>query len=230
MKLGTFILAALCVASPAYADHLAMVEQYQRAYGETPDPHLLTMIANEYRAAGNKSEALAYYCSYIFVAPDGDDADYASQQAHSLKPGAETDHDVCTSQKPVMHNPDELTALPTIPPRISKREIAGIGTIALGLGAFGLALYQGKQGDKYAAKINALDPTMPKPSWYSATLNNAYSSYDRQKWALAGGGALIIGGGILFLIGRHDRLKAEATMVTPNVTKNSAGLVLNGKF
>jgi hypothetical protein len=230
MKLGTFILAALCVASPAYADHLTMIEQYQRAYGETPDPHLLTMIANEYRAAGKQSEALAYYCSYIFIAPDGDDADYASQQAHALKPNAESDHDACTTQKPVTRNVDELSVMPVVPPRISKREIAGISTIALGLGAFGLALYQGKQGDKYAATLNAVDPTLPKPTWYGSTLSNMNSSYDRQKWALAGGGALIVTGGIMFLIGRHDRLKAEATLVTPNVSKNSAGLTLNGKF
>jgi len=230
MKLGTFILAALCIASPAYADHLAMIEQYQRAYGETPDPHLLTMIANEYRDAGKRSEALAYYCSYIFIAPDGDDADYASQQAHALKPGAESDHDACTSQKPVTHNVDELSVLPAMPPKISKREIAGISVIALGLGAFGLALYEGKQGDKLAAQMGALDPELPKPAWYDATQAKETTFYNRQKWALAGGGALIVTGGILYLIGRHDRLKAEATLVAPTVTRNSAGLTMSGKF
>jgi hypothetical protein len=230
MKLGTFILAALCVASPAYADHLAMIEQYQRAYGETPDPHLLTMIANEYRDAGKKADALAYYCSYIFIAPDGDDADYASQQAHALKPGAESDHDACTTQKPVTHNYDELAVLPAVPPRISKREIAGIATIGLGLGAFGLALYQGKQGDKYQAQLLALDPTLPRPTWYAGVQAKENAAYDRQKWALAGGGALIVAGGIMYLIGRHDRLKADATLVTPNISKTSAGVNVQGKF
>lgn len=230
MKLGTFILAALCIASPVYADHLAMIEQYQRAYGETPDPHLLTMIANEYRDAGKPADALAYYCSYMFIAPAGDDADYASQQAHVLKPGAESDHDACTAQKPVTRNVDELTVMPVIPPRISKREIAGMSVIALGLGAFGVAIYEGKQGDKFRGQIAGLDPGLPKPSWFDATQSKATSAYDRQKWALAGGGALIVAGGIMYLIGRHDRLKAEATMVTPSVSKNSAGLTFSGKF
>ena len=89
MKLGTFIVAALCAATPVYADHLAVIQRYQRAYGEQPDPHLLTMIANEYRDAGRTHEAVAYYCSYIFTSPAGDDADYASQQVHLLKPGME---------------------------------------------------------------------------------------------------------------------------------------------
>jgi hypothetical protein len=230
MKLGTFILAALCVASPVYADHLAMVEQYQRAYGQTPDPHLLTMIANEYRDAGKPVEALQYYCSYMFIAPDGDDADYASQQAHVLKPGAESDHDACVAQKPVTHNVDELNVLPVVPPRISKREVAGISVIALGLGAFGLALYEGKQGDKLQAQLYGLDPELPKPSWYDATKSQATTFYNRQKWALAGGGALIVTGGILYLIGRHDRLKAEATLVAPSITRSGAGLTMSGKF
>ena len=230
MKLGTFILAALCLAQPAFADHLAMIEQYQRAYGETPDPHLLTMIANEYRDAGNRKEALAYYCSYMFIAPAGDDADYASQQAHAIKPNAESDHDACTAEKPVTRNVDELSVLPAIPPRISKREIAGMATIGLGLGAFGLALYQGKQGDKYQAQLLALDPTLPRPTWYAGVQAKENAAYNRQKWALAGGGALIVAGGIMYLIGRHDRLKADATLVTPNISKTTAGVNVQGKF
>lgn len=231
MKLGVFIAAALCVASPAHADHLAMIEQYQRAYGETPDPHLLTMIANEYRDAGKPSEALAYYCSYIFIAPAGDDADYASAQVHTIKPGAESDHDACVAQKPVTaRNVDVLAALPAVPPKISKRELAGISTMLLGLGTFGLALYEGRQGDALHQKLAALDPSLPAPSWAASTQSKETSYYNRQKWALAGGGALIVTGGILYLIGRHDRLKAEATLVGPSITKNSAGLTLSGKF
>jgi hypothetical protein len=232
MKLGTFIVAALCVATPAFADHLALIDQYQHAYGESPDPHLLTLIANEYRAANKPADALAYYCSYIFIAPAGDDADYASQQIHALRAGAESDHDACAAQRPVTRdrNVDLLAALPKVPPKISGREIAGAAIMITGIGTFGLALWQGKQGDKYSTQYQAIDPTQRNTPLAINLEQKANNYYDRQKWILAGGGAVVISGAILYLIGRHDRLKAESTFVRPNVGKRSAGLVLEGKF
>jgi len=230
MKLGVFIAAALCVASPAHADHLAMIEQYQKAYGETPDPHLLTMIANEYRDAGKQAEALSYYCSYIFIAPAGDDADYASQQVHALRPGTESDHDACTAQKPVTHaDVDTLAALPRMPPAISKREIAGISSMLAAIGTFAFALYQGKQGDDLHAKLATIDPALTRPTWADASEAKMNTYYSREKWLLAGGGALIVTGAALYLIGRHDRLK-DAPVIAPTVGKHSAGMTLMGKF
>ena len=232
MKLGTFILAALCAATPAHADHLAVIEHYQRAYGETPDPHLLTMIGNEYRDAGKPAEALAYYCSYIFIAPAGDDADYASQQVHALVPRAESDHDACTRTKPVTapQSVDVLATMPELPPRISGREIIGISAMVLALGSFGFALYEGKQADKYNAEIAGIDPSLPRTAHLDSLEAKANANLDRQKWLLAGGGAMLVTGGILYMIGRYERLKAAAMVVGTSVSKHGAGVVLGGKF
>lgn len=231
MKLGTFIMAALCAAAPAYADHLAMVQHYQRAYGEQPDPHLLTMIANEYRDAGKPNEALAYYCSYIFTEPAGDDADYASQEVHKLRPGVDSDHDACTHTPPVMHSEvDILAAMPAVPPVISKREIAGASLMALSIGAFALALHEGGQANKLNAELAALVPNGPRPPDADTLADRATSAENKEKWLLAAGGVTLVGGGIMYLIGRHDRLKAENVLVGPILTKRGGGLVLNGKF
>lgn len=232
MKLGTFIVAALCAATPVYADHLAVIQRYQRAYGEQPDPHLLTMIANEYRDAGKTHEAVAYYCSYIFTSPAGDDADYASQQVHLLKPGMESDQAACTTAPPVMHTEDAetLAALPRIPPRISKREIVGFTMMAISIGAFGMALDQGNTATHIRRDLIGEDTRDIAPNDLRKLQDDAASHDNKEKWLLAAGGVALVGGGILYLLGRHDRLHAEAVLVSPTVSKHGGGLVLGGKF
>jgi hypothetical protein len=232
MKLGTFILAALCAATPAYADHQAMIQRYEHAYGEQPDPHLLTLIANEYRDAGKMHEAFAYYCSYIFTTPAGDDAEYVSQQVHKLRPGVESDQAACTNAPPVMHSED-IAVLASVPRHravISKREIIGAGMIALSIGAFGLALDRGNTAahilqDEIGDKPGDLAPTELKKLQDQVTSNQ-----NTEKWLLAAGGVALVGGGILYLIGRHDRLYGEDVIIAPSVTKHGGGLVLGGKF
>ena len=66
MKLGTFIIGVLCAATAsatAAPDHASAIEQYRQAYATNSDPHLLTLIADEYRAPGNAREGLDYYSS-----------------------------------------------------------------------------------------------------------------------------------------------------------------------
>lgn len=232
MKLGTFILAAMCAATPVYADHLAVIQRYQHAYGEQPDPHLLTLIANEYRDAGRMHEAFAYYCSYIFTTPAGDDAEYVSQQVHKMKPGDESDQVACTNAPTVMHSEDidVLAAVPRHRAAVSKREMIGAGMIALSIGAFGLALDNGNKAahilqDQIGDKPGDLPLADLKKLQDQAT-----SDQNKEKWLLAAGGVALVGGGILYLIGRHDRTHPENIIIAPSVMKHGGGLVLGGKF
>jgi hypothetical protein len=232
MKLGTFILAALCAATPASAEHLSLIQQYQRAYGDQGDPHLLVMIANQYKREGKPKEALAYYCSYIFTAPAGDDADYASQQAHLLKPGAESDHDVCTTQPAVARSNDVVVvdALPPPAPRISKREIAGITMAGLALASFGVGLYEANESAHYHSMLDALDPRRPHPPDYDSLQSHATNSETAEKWLLASGAAVLVFGGALYLAGRHDRIEAGQVVVAPTVHKHGGGIAVTGGF
>lgn len=232
MKLGTFILAALCAATPASAEHLTRIQQYQRAYGDQGDPHLLVMIANEYRGEGHAKEALAYYCSYIFTAPAGDDADYASQQAHLLKPGAASDHDACTTQPSVALSTDVVIAdaLPLPPPRISKREIAGIAMVGVALASLGVGLYEAKQSAHYQSMLDALDPRMPHPPNFASLTSDATTAQTAEKWFLASGAAALVVGGVLYLAGRHDRIEAGQVVVAPTAHRRGAGVAVTGSF
>jgi len=234
MKLGTFILAALCAATPAFAEHATRIEQYQRAYGNNADPHLLVMIANEYKSAGKSKEALAYYCSYIFTAPAGDDADYASQQAHLLKPGAESDHDACTTQPAVgsLRQPDfaSVDVLPPPPPRIYKREIAGISLVGLALVSVGIGLYEANESAHYHSMLDAIDPRGPRPANFNSLQSDATTAENAEKWLLAGGAAAAVFGGALYLAGRHDRIEAGQIVVAPTVHKRGGGVAVTGAF
>jgi hypothetical protein len=228
MKLGTFILAALCAATPAYADRAATIAGYQRAYGESANPHLLTQIADEYRAGGDAKAALAYYCSYMFTAPAGDDADYASAQAHALRPDAASDHDACTA--PAAPKPQVIYVDAPPPPRISKREIAGIATVALAAASFGLGLYEANEASNLYLQAAAVDPMGPHASDADALNARAGSHEVAEKYLLAGGALALVTGGVLYLNGRHSRLDAAQYAVAPVVSKHSAGLALGGSF
>jgi len=228
--LGTFILAALCAATPVYADHRSVIERYQRAYGDQPDPHFLILIGNEYRDAGQPREAVAYYCSYIFTTPAGVDADYASQQAHKLKPG-ESDQEVCTTAPPVMHSED-ITVLSSVPKPgiISKREIAGFSLMALSIGSFAVAMHEGNLAGHIERDLIGDNAGSIPMGQLTKLKDQDTSARNKEKVFLAAGGVALVGGGILFLLGRHSRLHPERILIAPTTFKHGGGLVLGGKF
>lgn len=251
MKLGTFIVAMLCIAVPAahadsdlvtraaaksaHRDHKGAIELYRQAYELDSSPHILTLIADEWRALGNKREALNYYCSYMYVDAAGDDADHASEQARMLAGMLgrlnSTDREACDNkqaQKPV--SVTGVDALDTkIPPPslgISKREIIGLSMLATGVGGLGVALYEGREVARVRGAQRVSDPTVDQ----DALEAKAESHTLKQKLWLVGGGATLITGGILYVIGRNDRHRAERAMIAPTVSKNGAGLVMGRRF
>jgi hypothetical protein len=250
MKLGTFIVAMLCIASTAHADtdlevraaaksaardHKGAIELYRQAYEVESNPRILTLIGDEWRALGNKREALNYYCSYMYIDAAGDDADHASEQARMLAKllgrDASTDREACDdkpAQKPVsVTGVDAIgTTLPPPPSRISKREIVGLSMLAAGVGGLGVALYEGREVARVRGAQLVDDPTVDA----DALAAKANSHELKQKLWLVGGGATLITGGILYVIGRNDRKSAERAMIAPTATKNSAGVVYGRKF
>ena len=239
MKLGTFIVAALCASTNALAapNHSAVIEQYRQAYADSSDPHLLTLIADEYRAAGNAREALDYYCSYMYVAAAGDDADHASASARELAPSVgrsgATDHEACNPKSHAAGKPVTGVAaldlnIPPPPASITKREIVGLSLLGVGVGSLGMALYEGRElaHVRNAQLVN--DPTADA----DALARQADDHTRNQKLWLLAGGVTMVTGGLLYVIGRHDRKQQDARALTlaPTANKNGGGLVLGGAF
>jgi hypothetical protein len=240
MKLGTFIVAALCAAtsSAAAGTHDKAIEQYRAQYEQQSDPHLLTLIADEYRAAGQVREALDYYCSYMYVDAAGDDADHASENARALavkvgRSGA-TDHEACDAKSKAAAAPSVTGVqaldlnIPPPPARITKREIVGLSMLAMGVGGFGMALYEGRELARVRKAQQINDPTVDADEL--AAQGDAHVR--NQKLWLLGGGVTLVTGGIMYALGRHDRKTqdARALAIGPTATKGGGGLVVGGRF
>jgi hypothetical protein len=250
MKLGVFIAVVLCsshaIASPSLSDqaaaksrardHKGAIELYRQAYEVYNDPALLVRIGHEHRLAGDAREALAYFCSYLYIDASGDLADDASTNARALAATlgnrTESDHDACATKakaapKPVAPSADMIAdVIVRPPPRITKREIVGLSLMGGTIASLGLALFE-------ARRIEHLndDITENRPGTNLDALEDRKSSAElRQKLFLVAGGATLITGGILYVTGRADRKRAERAYVAPSLTKSSGGLVLGGKF
>jgi hypothetical protein len=254
MKLGTFMLVALCAAPAARAnadpagddllgraaarsaarDRAGAIALYREAYAINSAPHLLTLIADELRLAGKPREALQYYCSYLYVDAAGDDADQASLHARELsatlgKP-VTSDHDACDDKAPPepsgVTGVDTLDVAPPRTPRISKREIVGLSMLAAGIGGLGVALYEGSEVARVRAEQHSNAPSVDQDALEAEAQKHLFN----QKLWLAGGGVTLLTGGILYVIGRNDRHKAEKAVVAPTVNKNGGGLVVGRRF
>jgi hypothetical protein len=239
MKLGTFIVAALCAATSSSAlagTHDKAIEQYRQQYEERSDPHLLTLMADEYRAAGKLREALDYYCTYMYVDAAGNDADHASQNARTLavKLGrsGETDHEACNPKKAEAKPITGVAALdlqiPPPPARITKREIVGLSLLAAGIGGLGMSLYEGHELKKTRAALLVDDPSVDMNKLVEDGKNHLHN----QKLWLLTGGVVMFTGGALYVIGRHDRKTRDqrALSLAPTASKSGGGLALGGRF
>ena len=252
MKLGVFIAVAMCLfASVAFGstfvdqadaksrarDHRGAIELYRKAYETDSNPALLVRIAHEHRLAGDARQALEYFCSYIYVDAAGDLADEASSNARALsaqlgKP-TDSDHEACTT-KPAAPSAaattqmqeEMLAVVIRKPPRITKREVVGLGLLAGSLVGVGMALYE-------SGTINDIREELAAdiPGTNVEALEDRKSSAElRQKLYLGVGGIAMVTGGILYALGRADRKRQERAYVAPSLLKNGGGLVFGGKF
>jgi hypothetical protein len=253
MKLGVFIALALCaITSLAHAypslteqaaarsqarDHAGAIELYRQAYEVNSDPALLVRIAHEHKLAGHTRDALAYFCSYLYVDAAGDLADDASTNARALAATlgnpTDSDHDACATKpkaaptKRAAASVDMLSEpLVRPPPRITKREVAGLITIGGSIGFLGLVLLEEHKVQQLGSEIAEDAPGAD----IDALEDRKANAELRQKIWLAAGGAALLTGGILSVLGRADRKRAERAYVAPSLTKNGGGLVLGGKF
>jgi tetratricopeptide (TPR) repeat protein len=254
MKRVHFIAVAMCLlvsvahATPSLADradspsrsrdHAAAVERYRKAYELDNNPIYLVRMAHAYRLAGDLQQALAYFCSYMYVDAAGGLADEASMNARALAAQlgnpTESDHQACTTKpgsnaaKPAPRLTVDMLSdvLPQKPPRITKREVVGLVMLGGSVASLGLALLEGQQVKQLREKQ---DLNVPGTD-LDALADRERSADLRQKLYLGAGGVTLITGGILYVLGRADRKRAERAYVAPSLTKNGSGLVLGGSF
>jgi hypothetical protein len=112
------------------------------------------------------------------------------------------------------------------PPRITKREVAGLITLGGSVAGLGLALLEARDLKATRADIDTAAPGTDLDALRDRERGTAL----RQKMFLAAGGVAMLSGGLLYVTGRNDRIRAERAYVAPSLTKHGGGLVLGGRF
>ncbi|HEY4178773.1 MAG TPA: tetratricopeptide repeat protein [Kofleriaceae bacterium] len=235
------------MAKAKAGQHEDAIALYVKAYGIASLSLLLTNIANEYKELDRKEDALKYFCMYLEKDPTGNNAQFARDSAKamwsSLSNGkAPLDSEVCTvSPLPKPPPPPVVVTPPVQPPppppvateshpgkglRISGLVMAGIGVVGLGLGG-----YYGFKGSDVADQINN-----HKGGWTDGAggikdlQDRGHHDNVLQATFMVGGGVLLVGGVVIYMVGRSKASSTEHVAVAPVVTNDSAGLVLGGSF
>jgi tetratricopeptide (TPR) repeat protein len=230
-------------------DHEGAIELYLKAYAIVPMPTLLSNIGTEYQSAQKPVEALKYFCLYLEKEPTGSLAGYATSQAKSLYfllGGKNVDEkEVCKA--PVTPPPAAATTTTTPDPGPSGEptpmntdtpksndpgkgfKTAGYVAGGAGLLALGVGFYFGSEAQKISDDItNHTDTTVAWRDDIKAYEEKGQRAENLQIAFLVAGGALVLGGAALYIMGRSKKSSTETMVLVPTASAESAGLVLSG--
>lgn len=239
-------LVKRAIAKSQAKQHLEAIELYQQAYAVVPLPTLLSNIGTEYQQARKPIEALKYFCMYLEEDPTGPLRTYATAQAKELQldlgRGELSDAEVC-QPGPASDGASELPGdgsltgtadLDTAPATTDDApgrglRIAGLVAGITGVGALGVGLYYGIEAKQISDTItNYRDPNMPWPDDIRRLEDRGQTYEDRQIVALIAGGALVVSGGVLYLLGRSR--SPEQVTVVPTASEGGGSVTVFGRF
>ena len=200
-------------------------EEYKLAYEADARPEMLFNIAQAYRLAKRKDEAVDYFRRYLDQQPNGAGSDEARKHIVTLT--KEIDEETAAKQAP----PPTVLPLETGPIervviedqgkglRYSGIGIAAVGVIALGVGV--------KLGfDARSAADDISNHTGPWTPAEQARFDEGERADRNMKITYAVGGALLVGGAVLYYLGH----RAQKTRVVTIVTPQTAGVGVSGAF
>ncbi len=244
-------LVKQAIAKSLDKDHLAAIDLYLKAYAIVPLPTLLSNVGTEYQQAAKPVEALKYFCLYLEKDPAGALVTYATSQARVLATQlgntVTSDADVC---KPAAVTPPvgdgsgsdsgsgSGSNVPTVvEPTTSDpgggMKLAGMVTGGVGLVTFGLGLYFGVQAKKINDDIEDQGMSEPWRDDIVAYMDKGQRYEYMQIGFLVVGGALVVGGTVVYMLGRGKTSAAESqaqVSITPSVTSTGGGVSLSGRF
>ena len=200
-------------------------EEYKLAYEADARPEMLFNIAQAYRLAKRKEQAVDYFRQYLDKQPNGAGADEARRHVVTLT--KEIDEENAAKQAP----PPTVLPLGTGPiervviedqgrgMRYSGLGVAAVGVIALGVGVkFGF--------DARAAADDISNHAGPWTSAEQARFDEGERADRNMKITCAVSGALLAGGAVLYYLGHRARETRVVTFVTPQ----TAGVGVSGAF
>jgi len=242
-------LVKQAIAKSQDKDHLAAIDLYLKAYAVVPLPTLLSNIGTEYQQAAKPVEALKYFCLYLEKDPAGALVTYATSQARVLQiqigNTVASDADVCKvpaagsgsgsgegSGSGGGSGSDEIQPPPPPPPADPGKNMKLTGMIGGGVGlvTLGLGFYFGAQAKKINDDIEDQGMNEMWRNDIRAYMDKGQRYEYMQIGFLVGGGLLVVGGTVVYMLGRNKTTAAEQMTVTPSVTPGGGGVTLSGRF
>src|SRR4051812_30635841 len=246
-------LVKQAIAKSQAGDHATAIELYLQAYALIPQPLLLSNIGSEYQQENKAVESLKYFCKYLEADPTGSNVSYATAQAKTLQiqlGNKVDDKDVCKPKaapppppppapEPAPQPPPEpqvtgTTALTAPPPsdehpgkglQYAGLGIAGVGAIGLGVG-----VYFGVQAKNASDTISNHKVGDPWPANIKQIEADGQADEDKQVTLMIAGGALLVGGAVVYFIGHARADSHEHVSIAPVVTPNAVGFALGGSY
>ncbi len=238
-------LVKKAIAKSQAGDHQAAIDLYTQAYNLIPDPPygppLLPNIGTELLALDKPVDALKWFCKYLDADPNGNSADFARAQAKitqdKLGNHDVPERDVCKPIPPPVdhsHDNDKVVAPPPTPPPpppsspgMSKLQLAGVGVGVAGVITFIVGAYYGKRAQDDSDTITHQDTTKMWPDNINMIESEGQSYENKQIAFMVIGGAAIVGGAAMYILGRSSKSSTEVSLLP---TKGGAGITIGRAF
>jgi len=205
----------------AAGDYLPAAVKFETAYALDPDPVYLFNVAQAYRLGNACPKAVGYYKRFLDAIPNPpnlvnvkqylEQAETCARNTATLEPGNPI------PPGPVVPDPAVTERPATDDPGRTQRWL-GIGAMVVGGAALGIGVYYttevGRLNDE-RADLTAGCKVMVCMAGYGDELDDqGRSAQARQAIAYAVGGAVMIGGVVLYVLGRSSERSSIAVVPT----------------
>ena len=213
----------------AAGEYLVAADKFEAAYALDPDPAYLFNVAQAYRFGNACAKAATSYKAFLVKVPSPPNATKVQQYLEQSEDCAKKQ---AAAERPVSPPPDPVVAKPPPPPPPEQhpgraQRIAGIGVAAFGvvvLGAAGFYTWKAhdytNQREALCAKELAVSPTCPwtieREDRDNQLADDGHSAQTRARVGWAVGGAALIGGVVLYVLGRAAERDEAAVSIVPS--------------
>lgn len=209
----------------AYDEAIAL---YEKAYAELPHPALFFNMAQAHRLAGRRDQALALYRRYLAEAPDGELGGQARTWIDALE--REAGVRAPAPAAPAGGDPQQAVAAPAaVAAGAPDDRGRGLRLGAYGAGAASLIAFG--VGTVYGVKARNISDELSEPNvvYREARFQDGESAETSMFVWYGVGGALLVGGVVLYLLGRPGD-EAPATALVPTVGPDGGGVSWSARF
>lgn len=213
----------------------AAASEYQSAYDLVPHPLMLYNLAQVARLQGNAGRAIGLYKRYLKEQSTGDAADFSRSYIRFLEAKTKPKEPEPKPKPKPKPEPEEPEEVMTPPPAASKDP--GKVLRYSGFGVAGVGLVSIVVGVKFGLDARSISTTLSNHNtqWTDneVRLDKEGASAAKKMLIFTGvGAAAVIGGGLLYFLGRSDNeAEAKTTLrLAPQVDQRSVGLGLLGSF